>query len=68
MKLSLDVIELQTGSGRGNLSSRLVFTGQRWQTRDLCIHGQELKWHCAECDEYFSGRKKRNKRSASSQQ
>ena len=58
MKLSIAVTELPPGSGRGNLSSRLVFTGERWQSRDLCVHGQELKWHCAECDQYFKGREK----------
>ena len=58
MKLSLEASELPTGSGRGNLSSRLVFTGERWQSRDLCVHGQELKWHCAECEKYFKEREK----------
>jgi len=33
-----------------------VFTGERWKSRDLCVHGQELKWQCAECIEYFKGR------------
>ena len=28
-----------------------MFTGERRQSRDLCVHGQELKWHCAECEE-----------------
>ena len=58
VKLSLDASELPPGSGRGNLSSRLVFTGERWKSRDLCVHGQELKWQCAECIEYFKGREK----------
>ena len=58
MKLSLEASELPPGSGRGNLSSRLVFTGERWQSRDLCVHGQELKWHCAECEQYFKEREK----------
>jgi hypothetical protein len=53
VKLSLDAKELPPGSGRGNLSSRLVFAGEKWQARDLCIHGQELKWHCAECEGHF---------------
>jgi len=57
VKLSLDAKALAPGSGRGNISSRLVFAGERWQSRDLCIHGQELRWHCAECDEYFKERK-----------
>jgi hypothetical protein len=56
VKLSLDAKALPPGSGRGNLSSRLVFAGERWQARDLCTHGQELKWHCAECD--FNEREK----------
>ena len=58
VKVNVDAKALPPGSGRGNLSSRLVFAGERWQSRDLCIHGQELKWHCAECDEYFKGREK----------
>jgi hypothetical protein len=62
LKLSLEANELPPGSGRGNLSSRLVFTGERWQSLDLCIHGQQLKWHCAECDEYFKEREIRNSR------
>ena len=36
VKLSLEASELPPGSGRGNLSSRLVFAGERWQGRDLC--------------------------------
>jgi len=35
-----------------------VFTGKRWQSLDLCIHGQQLRWHCADCIEYFKGREK----------
>ena len=58
MKLSLEAKELKPGSGRGNLSNRLVFTGEHWESLDLCIHGQQLRWHCAECDEYFKGREK----------
>jgi len=58
VKISIEASELKPGSGRGNLSSRLVFTGPRWQSLDLCIHGQELKWHCAECEKYFKGREK----------
>jgi len=49
MKVSLDASELPPGSGRGNLSSRLVFTGERWQRLDLCPHGQHLRWQFAEC-------------------
>jgi len=33
MKLTLEAGELKPGSGRSNLSSRLVFTGERWQSR-----------------------------------
>jgi len=63
VKVSLDAKALPPGSGRGNLSSRVVFAGERWQSRDLCIHGQELKWHCAECDEYFkNGHKPKHKK------
>ena len=58
MKLSLDAKALPPSSGRGNLSSRLVFTGERWQSLDLCIHGQQLRWQCEECIEYFKGREK----------
>jgi len=58
LKLSLDAKALPPGSGRGNLSSRLVFAGERWQSRDLCIHGQELKWHCTECEAHFKEREK----------
>ena len=61
MKVSLEAKELKSGSGRGNLSSRLVFTGERWQSLDLCIRGQELRWHCAECDESLKGREKQKK-------
>jgi len=35
VKLSLEASELTPGSGRGNLSSRLVFTGDRWDQLDL---------------------------------
>ena len=62
MKLSLEASELQPGSGRGNLSGRLVFTGERWQSLDLCIHGRQLRWHCAECDGYFKEREKRKQK------
>jgi len=31
-------------SGRGNLSSRLVFTGERWKALDVYIHRQRLRW------------------------
>jgi len=58
VKLSLEASELPPGSGRGNLSSRLVFTGERWKTLDVCVHGQRLRWQCAECIEYFKGREK----------
>jgi len=44
--------------GRGHLSSRVVFAGERWQSLDLCIHGQQLRWQCAECIEYFKEREK----------
>jgi hypothetical protein len=54
--------ELPPGSERANLSSRLVFVDERWQSRDVCIHGEELKWHCAECEDYFKKRKNGNKR------
>lgn len=43
-------------SYRGSLhfpGSRLVFTGERWQSLDLCIHAQQLRWRSAERDEYF---------------
>lgn len=61
MKLSLDAKELEP-SGRGNLSRRLVFTGERWNKLDLCVHGQQLRWHCAECDQYFKDREKPKQR------
>jgi hypothetical protein len=53
---SIEAKELPPDSARTNLNSRLVFAGQRWQSIDLCIHGQQLRWHCAECDEYFKER------------
>jgi hypothetical protein len=40
----------------------LMFAGKRWQSLDLCIHGQQLRWHCSECDVYFKEREKRKKR------
>jgi hypothetical protein len=40
----------------------LVFTGERWQSLDLRIHGQELRWHCAECEAYFKEREKKAER------
>ena len=58
MKLTVEAKELKPGSGRGNLLSRLVFAGPRWEQLDLCIHGQQLRWHCAECDQYFKEREK----------
>jgi len=58
LKLSLDAKALTPGSGRGNLTSRLVFTGERWKTLDACVHGQRLRWHCLECIEYFKEREK----------
>ena len=58
MKVSVEAKALQPGSGRSNLNSRLVFAGKRWQSMDLCIHGQQLRWHCAECDQYFKEREK----------
>jgi len=40
-----------------------VFTGERWGQLDLCIHGQELKWHCAECEAHFkNGHKTKHKK------
>jgi len=62
MKFSLEATELPSSSGRGNLSSRLVFTGERWQSIDLCVHGQRLRWQCAECIKYFKGREKAKKK------
>jgi hypothetical protein len=56
VKLTVEAKELKPGSGHGNLSSRLVFTGERWKTLDVCIHGQRLRWQCAECIEYFKKR------------
>src|SRR6185503_4502911 len=58
MKPSVEVREIDAGSGRGNLSRRLVLAGPLWNKLDLCAHGQQLRWHCDECDEYFSGREK----------
>jgi len=58
VKVSFKAKELKPGSGRRNLNGRLVFAGPRWQSIDLCIHGQQLRWHCAECDEYFKERGK----------
>jgi hypothetical protein len=52
VQMSFEVKVLEPGSGRGNLSTRLVFTGERWDALELCVHGQQLKWHCAECDVY----------------
>lgn len=61
MKVSIEAKELKPGSGRRNLNSRLVLAGPRWNSIDLCIHGQQLRWHCAECDEYFKSREKPKK-------
>ena len=66
MKLTVEARELEPGSGRGNKGARLVFPSDKWRQIDVCIHGQELRWHCEECAEYFKGRvvstkqKKRN--------
>ena len=62
MKVSVEVKALLPGSGRGNLGSRLVFAGARWEQLDLCIHGQELRWHCAECDQHFKEREKKKQK------
>ena len=53
MKVALKAKEVKPGSGPGNLTSRLVFAGERWRTLDLCVHGQQLRWRCAECEQYF---------------
>lgn len=57
VKLTVEATALEP-SGRGNLSRRLVFAGAPWKTLNLCIHGQQLKWHCAECEKYFKDREK----------
>ena len=40
------------------LTSGWVFTGERWKTLDVCVHGQRLRWQRAECIEYFKWREK----------
>jgi len=62
VKVSLEAKALPPGSGRGNLTSRLVFTSERWKTLDVCIHGQRLRWQCVECAEYFRDDRKKPKK------
>jgi hypothetical protein len=66
MKLSLEAIELPPGSGRGNLSSRLVFTGERWKALNVCVHGHRLRCRCMECIDYSNaGEKSKGKKQRS---